>query len=133
MALHYKVGFRFLLPLFVHLCCKTVPTARDRQDVTMLFRRIAQGFAEHGYVLGEVGLFDEAIRPEAFHQFIFSHHAIAVLKEDQESVKGFGHERDRFLSAQQETLARIKPEGTEPVEVVLFHRHTALRKSLETS
>ena len=30
------------------------------------------------------------------------------------------------MAAQQETLGRIKPEGTKPVEVVLFQRHTLL-------
>ena len=30
------------------------------------------------------------------------------------------------MAAHQETLGRIKPEGTKPVEVVLFQRHTLL-------
>src|SRR5262249_11214545 len=99
------------------------------QNVPVLLGRIAERLAQDGNVLGYVGFLDKTVRPEGLHQLLFAYHAIAVLNQDQKRVEGLGHERDRLLPAQQEPLARIKPERTEPIELVLSQGHTAFRTS----
>src|SRR5262249_49660026 len=113
MALHHKFWLR-ALGLLAHAGGEAIAAARNGQNVPVLLGRIAERLAQDGNVLGYVGFLDKTVRPEGLHQLLFAYHAIAVLNQDQKRVEGLGHERDRLLPAQQEPLARIKPERTEP-------------------
>ena len=81
----------------------------------MVLRSLAEGFAHHGNVLGKVRLFDEAVWPHVFHQFVFCNYVFAALNQHQKDLKSFGSERHQLSVAQEQLSAGVKTVGAELV------------------
>ena len=109
---------------------KPVTALRHGLDVMPPAIFVIQGAPDRGDVLRQVGLFDERLRPQALHQFVFGQQVPAVFDEQEESVKRFGRQGHGLIVTQKLALGRVQPERTELIEVLSFRHVRTFRKSL---
>ena len=53
--------------------------------------------AQKKYVLGQVDLFDELLRPKRLQQFLLPHHSLPVIDQVEKKVEGLPIERQGAL------------------------------------
>ena len=62
----------------MHVLGKAVSSPGHGHDVAMVLRGFAQRLAQHKDVPAEIGLLDEGVRPNRFHQVVFGDDLLAV-------------------------------------------------------
>src|SRR5262249_46046602 len=77
---------------------------------------VSQGLPENKDVLGEIALFDIALRPERCHQFFFFEDSTAVLHQERERIQHFRRKRYRLTITHQYPLREIELESAELVD-----------------
>ena len=68
-------------------------------------------------MLREIGLLDERVRPERFHQLRLVHHTIGIAREEKQQVERLRGQRNRFARALEPTEPDVYPERAEFVEL----------------
>src|SRR5437667_1537956 len=107
---------------------KPVTALRHGLDVLRPAIFVIQGAPDRRDVLRQVDLFDEGLRPQAFHQFVFGQQVPAVFDQQEESVKRFGRQGDGLIVTQKLALGRVQPERTELIEMLSFQHLRSLQK-----
>jgi hypothetical protein len=74
---------------------------------------VAKGLAQRENLLGEIGLFDEALRPEPLHQVFFPNQAAVVLHEDAQRFEGFGSQGEDLPVAPEQAFSDVESERAE--------------------
>lgn len=99
-----------------------IAAARDRLDVGPAARLHAQRLSQREDVLGQVGLFDEHLRPEGPHQLRLGKDPPRLLHEEQEEVEGLGRYRHGLASTLEPAPVEVDPEGAELQELFVRQR-----------
>ena len=94
-----------------HLGDKAVTSAWNSVDVAMLACRLTKSFPEDEDVLGEVGLLDERVRPDTFHQVILQNDLFAVAHQDEQGLKAFNCKGTGWLLRRRRRLAGSRQKG----------------------
>jgi len=116
---------------FFHIHRESVSATRNRCDVPFL----SQHFSQSRYILGEIVLLDERIRPYQLQQFRFLEHPPRPRHQDCERVEGLMRERHRFTGTQQQTLLKVDLEWPKPVDFrpgLVYTTHSELFHALTT-
>ncbi len=77
-------------------------------------------------MLGEVGLFNETVRPQGLHQLILFHHPFPILDKQKKRLEGFWLKRHDLIIAKQKALRGIDAERSKLVEA--FHLRDLLAR-----
>ncbi|HTW46491.1 MAG TPA: hypothetical protein VMD92_01010 [Acidobacteriaceae bacterium] len=79
----------------------------------------SENLAQLRDVDGEIGLFDEGIRPNPAQQHLFLHELATVLKENREQIDGSAGQGNKLPIAKKEMLAAVEMKGTKlPVHLI---------------
>ena len=58
---------------------EAIAATRDRDNESVIARLLSQRLAQMRHRHGQIGIFDQLIRPDTLHQFIFGYLAPATL------------------------------------------------------
>ena len=109
----------------VRALSQAIPSAGHGNDVPPVLRTFAQRLSQHEDVAAEVGLLHKSIRPDRFHQIIFSDD-LDRAAENQEDLKRLRRQRNRLARTKQDFPFSIHEKRAELVEF-LFRPSSALR------
>jgi len=98
---------------------ESVAAFGDGCDAWASVGEVAEHFSEQGDVDGQVGFFDEAVRPDFFHQHFAGDQMSVAGNEGNQHLKGLGCERNWGLFPEQQLLGRVQPKGTKAVVGVI--------------
>ena len=97
----------------------------------MVLGALAQRLPQHEDDAAQVGLFDEGVGPNLFHQVVLGNNLLAVTDQDQKYLKRLRRKWDGLAGAQQHFLFRINSKRTELIEffesLALARRHVRER------
>src|SRR5262249_54927120 len=95
---------------------KPIAWPGDGLNEPMAVSIVSQGLPQNKDVLGEIPLFDIALRPERCHQFLFLEDPTAVHHQERERIKHFRCKGYRLAVAHQYPLREIELESAELVD-----------------
>jgi hypothetical protein len=88
---------------------------------------LAERFADQPDVLGEVGLVDEAARPERLHQLVLADRVACALDQQHQRIEHLRRQRNSGPVCDQPPLSRIELELAEAVDRLFVRRRHARR------
>ena len=95
---------------------ESIAAARQGDDVTLSFKRVAERFAQLEDVLAQVGFLDERVRPDLLQQLLLGDHFPPAAHQHQQRLKGLRSHRNGLAVAQQDLLVRVHAEWPELVD-----------------
>ena len=74
---------------------------------------VAKSLAQGENLLGQVGFFDEALRPEPLHQIFFPYQPAMVLHQNAQGFDGFGSQGEDLPVAPEQAFSDVELERAE--------------------
>jgi hypothetical protein len=74
---------------------------------------------------GEIAFFDDAIRSEHVHAFVFVHNPSGLLYQHEQRVEDFGGQCYGLIFAQKDTMTRIESKRTKFVDIGFKKKESA--------
>ena len=81
------------------------------------FALVAERLAQRIDMLGEIGFFDEGVRPERFHQLRLGHQTIGIACEEQQQIERLRRQWNRLARALEPAERDVDAERVEFVEL----------------
>jgi hypothetical protein len=100
----------------VHLSDEPVAATRDRGDIAVVVRLLAQDLPQDKHRLREVRFLDSRVPPYQAHQVVFFDDAGSMLDEGEQHIVGLRRELHGLAIAHQPAPGRIETERPEVEE-----------------
>ena len=78
-------------------------------DVRLAVRTLTERLSQRIHVLRKIGVFNERLRPERFHQLALAHDPVMVLGEQEKQIEGFWRESNRTARSLQPAQCDVDP------------------------
>jgi hypothetical protein len=96
-----------------------------------VFRGVSQRLAQQEDVLAQVRFLDERIRPDLFEEFFLGDYLAAAAYQDEQRLEGFGCDRNRVVSPEQDLLVGVHVERPEFINNPGVRSHRLKSQRLE--